>query len=62
MLKYVGNGSWLPGVPARDLSDAEVKRFGRAFLLESGLYTEKTIEGRSTNVRDSETRKNPTRS
>jgi len=37
MLKYVGNG-WLPGVPARDLSDAEVKLYGEKRLIASGLY------------------------
>lgn len=38
-LKYVGNGKFLPGVPARDLSDNEVEEFGgEKRLLESGLY------------------------
>lgn len=37
MLKYVGDG-YLPGVPARDLSDEEVKRHGEKRLLSSGLY------------------------
>lgn len=35
MLKYVGNGFALPGVPARDLTDEEVEAAGgEAFLLE----------------------------
>lgn len=38
-LKYVGK-AFLPGVPARDLSEAEVKKFGREDLLASGLYVE----------------------
>lgn len=38
MLKYVGDGSWLPGVPARDLTDEEVKEFGEEQLLATGLY------------------------
>ena len=38
MLKYIGNG-FLPGIPARDLSDAEVKKLGGVkFLLSTGLY------------------------
>ncbi len=40
MLRYIGNGSSLPRVPARDLSDAEVKLYGKRRLLESGLYQE----------------------
>lgn len=39
-MKYIGNGSFLPDIPARDLSDDEVKLYGRKFLLESGLYEE----------------------
>jgi hypothetical protein len=38
MLKYVGNGSFLPGVPARDLSDEEASKFGEEGLIKSGLY------------------------
>lgn len=38
-LNYKGGGS-LAGIPARDLSDDEVKRFGKKRLLESGLYYE----------------------
>ena len=38
MLKYIGRGSSLPGIPARDLTDDEVKRFGKTFLLSTGLY------------------------
>jgi hypothetical protein len=39
-LKYVGNGSFLVGIPARDLSASEVKRFGLERLVATGLYTE----------------------
>lgn len=39
MLKYIGNG-WLKGVPARDLTDEEVKEYGKKRLLDSGLYEE----------------------
>lgn len=42
MLKYVGTGS-LAGIPARDLTDDEVKQFGETFLLSTGLYA-KVVE------------------
>lgn len=38
-LIYVGGGFY-HGVPARDLTEEEAKRFGRALLLRSGLYVE----------------------
>jgi len=37
-MKYIGNGNWLPGIPARDLTEQEVKRFGEKMLIASGLY------------------------
>jgi len=39
MLRYIGNG-YIPGIPARDLSEEEIKRLplNRAALVESGLY------------------------
>jgi hypothetical protein len=40
MLKYIGDGTQLLGVPTRDLTDDEVKAFGLALLLSSGLYQE----------------------
>lgn len=41
-LKYIGNGSYLPNVPARDLTAEEIKQLPttRETLLASGLYTE----------------------
>lgn len=47
MLKYSGKGSHLPGIPARDLSDDEVRKFGgEQKLISTGLYIKpKTIEG-----------------
>ena len=40
MLKYIGNG-FLPGIPARDLKDDEVKKYGGVkFLLSTGLYAQ----------------------
>ena len=37
MYKYAGNG-WIHGVPARDLSDEEAKKYGIIQLIDSGLY------------------------
>jgi uncharacterized membrane protein len=38
MLKYIGTG-FIAGIPARDLTAAEVKKYGGAkFLLSTGLY------------------------
>ncbi len=39
MLKYIGDGAWLPGIPARDLSDREVQQYGEELLLRSKLYS-----------------------
>jgi len=39
-VKYVGKGAWMIGVPARDLSAEEVKKFGLERLLKSNLYEE----------------------
>ena len=41
-LEYVGQGAWLPGVPARDLTAEEVEGLGldAKALVKSGLYKE----------------------
>lgn len=52
MLKYIGDGSFIPGVPARDLGDVEVKLIAEAMqqpdlvkvLVQSGLYERVGIE------------------
>lgn len=36
-LKYIGR-AWLPGVPARDLSEEEAEQYGIDYLINSGLY------------------------
>ena len=46
-LNYIGNGRYLGGVPARDLTKAEIDDLklrgkDRALLLRSGLYEELT--------------------
>lgn len=38
-LKWNGKGS-LAGIPARDLTEEEVNKFGKTLLLRSGLYEE----------------------
>ena len=39
MLKYIGKGFFIPGIPARDLNNDEVKKHGGVkFLLSTGLY------------------------
>lgn len=46
MLEYVGNGAYLQGVPARDLSDDEAIEYGgEAALVASGLYVQRTEVG-----------------
>ncbi len=38
MLKYIGKG-FIPGIPARDLTKDEIKKYGGVkFLLETGLF------------------------
>ena len=38
MLKYIGKG-FIPGIPARDLSGDEIKKYGGIkFLLATGLF------------------------
>lgn len=39
-LIYVGDGSYLLGIPARDLTEAEVEVLGKEKLLSTGLYEE----------------------
>ena len=39
-VRYVGEGAWMIGVPARDLNAEEVKKFGLERLLKSNLYEE----------------------
>lgn len=39
-MKYIGKGEFVPPYPARDLSDDEVKEFGKDALLATGLYAE----------------------
>jgi len=36
-MKYIGK-SFIVGIPARNLTEEEAARFGKKFLLDSGLY------------------------
>ncbi len=47
MLIYIGGGAFVPPYPARDLSADEVKNFGEAALLSTGLY-KKPIDKKET--------------
>lgn len=40
MLRYVGDGAYLLGVPARDLSEEEALALDRQTLTASGLYVD----------------------
>ncbi len=51
MLIYKGL-SFIPGVPARDLSVEEVKIFGEKRLLASGLYSKPKIMRRHEAVKE----------
>jgi hypothetical protein len=37
MLKYIGNGSAVPGIPPRDLDDAEIEKYIKPKLKEWGI-------------------------
>lgn len=55
-LKYIGKGAWVPPYPARDLNDQEVKEFGEAELLATGLY-----EAEKQPAKKSESKPTPTK-
>lgn len=38
--KYIGPGDWLPGIPARDLTEEEAEKYGLEVLRNSSLYQE----------------------
>lgn len=45
ILSYVGNGSFLPNVPARDLTKEEADRYGGdLYLTSTGLYVYAIVE------------------
>lgn len=49
-LRYVGDGEYIPGVPARDLTAEEAERFSRAIMATAAatgraLYQSKAQEG-----------------
>lgn len=51
MLKYTGKG-YIVGVPARNLTDEEVQQYGKARLLESGLYVEEKRKSKRLEAAD----------
>jgi len=46
MLKYIGRGEFIPGVPMRDLAevDLDALNVSKKRLLDSGLYIEREEE------------------
>lgn len=46
ILKYIGDGSFLPGVPDRDLSDADVVATGMEVeeLVQTGLWVKADLD------------------
>lgn len=53
MLIYNGKG-FIPGIPARDLDDAEVEKYGgEKLLLETGLYA-KPVKAKKENKENKE--------
>ena len=53
-LKYKGKGAYVVGLPARDLSAAEVKQYGQERLLASGLYEEVKTKTRKPKAEEPE--------
>lgn len=52
MLRYIGGGAYIHGVPARDLTDEEEKAFAKAIaeqerLVGIKLYEKVTLVGKS---------------
>ncbi len=43
-LLYIGDGSWLPGIPAQDLTIEELEGLDVDRLIASGLYKEPEME------------------
>ena len=65
MLKYIGDGRWLPDIPARDLDDAEITELAerlrwpqlRDTLLDCGLYEEYLPQTTAQPPKKADTRK-----
>ena len=61
MLKYVGKGAFLIGVPARDLTDEEIEKLGldKKALIKSGLYEEDKPQSKAEKPYSKRTKSNP---
>ena len=42
-LIYIGKGDFINGIPAKDLTPEQVERFGRDYLIDSGLYADDSV-------------------
>jgi hypothetical protein len=47
MFEYIGEGSWIPGIPARDLTEEEAQAAGLEVLRGSSLYEEVKVKSKS---------------
>jgi hypothetical protein len=54
MFKYIGKGDWAPGIPARDLTDEEVKIFGEKRLLDTKLYKKEVAKEAKVEEKENE--------
>jgi hypothetical protein len=45
--KYVGDGSFVPGIPARDLTDEESKEYDEQIILACNLYEKVVTKSKS---------------
>lgn len=53
-MKYIGNGRWKPGIPARDLTPDEVSQFGEVKLLATGLYEKERKPARQDETKEAD--------
>ena len=53
-MKYLGGG-FLYGVPARDLTGEEARKYGRERLLKSGLYIEVRVKSKRSEAAETVT-------
>lgn len=53
VLKYIGNGAFIIGIPAKDLTAAEVKEYGGVVaLVATGLYERVAVKPEAKPAKD----------
>ena len=55
-MKYIGDGAFVPNIPARDLTDAEVIEYGKEALIATGLYVETSAPAKAKAPQPKETK------